>query len=644
MIKLFKCLGQSSLAVILSISLMVPITLKPLATVANTRPATSLNLKNASLRSLINTVSKATGKNFLIDPRVRGSVTVVISTPLDSQALYQVFLSILNVHGFIAVEGQHLTKILPANLSKTSSAYVSNSNPDSLITTVIPITYIDAQQIIPVLRPFVSPNSFLSAYAPTNVLIIHDTKANLNRLRRLIAAADKPLNQDFELVEVKHANAAELAKILTTFLTQEKTTPAPQKIQIAADPRTNRIVVKADVEQRLKIRTLVNELDIADSQGNTTVVYLRYAEAKKIVPILKAIVGNASAKEGAPINSQIMIQAEDSVNAIIMSAPQTVQAEIRSVIRQLDIRRAQVLIEAIIAEVSSGDSSQFGVQWASNARQTIDNQQVPIVGGVNFDGSIPSVIANPTAAASNFPTGLALAVGELTDESQLQGWAALINLVKSDSQVNLLSAPSIVTLDNVEASFLVGQEVPFITNTQLSDNNTNPFQNFERKNVGLSLKVKPQINEGDAIKLDIKKEVSNILASTQAADTVTSKRTLDTSVLVDDGKIVVLGGLMDESDRGGQFKVPLLGDIPLLGWLFRYETSNTSKRNLMVFIKPEIIRDNQALNQISLGKYNSLRLSRDELHQSKEINLNIYDEFLAEKKPEADTNPAQFIE
>jgi general secretion pathway protein D len=588
------------------------------------KDTTSLNLKNASLRTFISTVSRATGKNFLIDPRVKGSVTVIISTPLNSKALYQVFLSILRVHNFIAVEGEHLTKILPANKSKTSSAYVSSRNPDSLVTTVVPINYINAQQIIPVLRPFVSPNSFLSAYAPTNVLIIHDTEANLNRLKRLIDAADKPINQGFEIIPVRHANAVELAKIVTTFLSKDKNTPAKQKVQLVAEVRTNRIIVKADAEQRLKIRTLISELDIEDARGNTSVIYLKYANAKQILPILQGVLGSTGA-DGKAKAGPVNIQADEETNAIILTASQDIVVSVKSIIRRLDIRRAQVLIQAIIAEVSSDIRDTVGVQWVSNARLNGGNTGA-LVGAINFDNSLPTAVLNPTQAAASIPLGAGLVVGEIQDESNNTGWGALVNLLNSNGQVNLLSAPSIVTLDNEEASILVGQEVPFITNTQLSASNTNPFQNFERKDVGLSLKVKPQINEGDAIKLEIEQEISNIIATARAADTVTSKRTLKTSVLIDDGKIIVLGGLMDEADNSSQLKVPLLGDIPLLGFFFSYNTNSSAKRNLMLFIRPQIIRDSKTLNVLSLGKYNEIRAQQLQLKEDGElapINLNI---------------------
>lgn len=580
---------------------------------------TSLNLRNASLRTLISTVSRATGRNFLIDPRVKGSVTVIISTPLDSDALYEVFLSILKVHNFIAVEGEYVTKILPANQSKTSSAYVSSTNPDSLITTIIPINYINAQQIIPVLRPFVSSNSFLSAYAPTNVLIIHDTKANLNRLRRLIQAADRPISQDFEIIPIRHANALEISRIVTTFLSKDKNTPAQQQVQLAVESRTNRIVVKADQEQRLKIRALISELDIEDARGNTSVIYLKYANAKLLLPILQGVVqGNVKDGKGA---GNVTIQADEETNSIILTASQDVVISIKSIIRHLDIRRAQVLIQAIIAEVSSDLNDSLGVQWVSNARFGGNNNGA-LIGSINFDNSIPRIIGSAgdlSQAASAVPLGGALVVGEVQDSQNSQGWGALLNFLHSNGQVNLLSAPSLVTLDNEEASILVGQEVPFITNTQLSASNTNPFQNFERKDVGLSLKVKPQINEGDAIKLTIEQEISNIVATARAADTVTSKRTLKTAVLIDDGKVVVLGGLIDESDNASQLKVPLLGDIPLLGFFFRYNTEASAKRNLMLFIRPQIIRDNYTLNSLSLRKYNEIKAQQLYLKEQGEL-------------------------
>lgn len=570
----------------------------------------SLNLRNADLRTFISTVSRATGRNFLIDPRVNGSITVIISTPLDADALYQVFLSILHVHGFVAVEGENLTKILPANQSK-SAAYVSSEFPESMVTTIIPIEHINAAQIIPVLRPFVDPTSFIAAYAPTNVLIIHDTEANLQRLRELIRAADKPITNAFEIIPVRHANAVEVVKLVSSFIKADPQAPASQQSQVVADARTNRIIVLANATQRLKIRTLVQDLDVSDSKGNTQVIYLKYANATNMLPILQGVATSSAAPtEGQAAAGEISIVADEETNAIIITAPQTVIAEVRAIIRRLDIRRAQVLIEAIIAEVSTALSDIAGVQLVSNARIGA-NKDSALVGAINFDNSIPSLF-NSAASGSGvaLPQGASMVVGEIQDAGSNIGWGALINLLNSNGSTNILSAPSLMTLDNEEATILVGQEVPFITNTQLTATSGNPFQNFERRDVGLSLKVKPQINEGDAIKLDIEQEVSNVLASAQAVDTVTSKRSIKTSVLVNDGKTIVIGGLMDDQGSDNEFKVPILGDIPLLGFFFRYGASSGSKRNLMVFLKPTIIRTDDEATRLSVHKYNQLRIDQ----------------------------------
>ncbi len=569
--------------------------------------AATLNLKNANIRSLISTVAQATKKNFIIDPRVNGNVTVLISEDLSPDALYQVFLSILSVHGFVAVDGEHVTKILPASQSKSASNYPSSKYPEELTTTVIPIQYINAQQIIPVLRPFVPPTSFLSVYAPTNVLIVHDTLANLHRLRKLIKKIDKPLSVNFEIIQLNHASASEMAKIIQNFVAKAKTDPNSKEVKVAADSRTNRLIINADDEQRLKIRALVADLDIAEAQGNTHVVYLRYADAKLILPILQGVSGTQSQSagaKGAPAGSTaINLQADDATNSIIITASQDNVNQVnalKSVIRRLDIRRAQVLIEAIIAEVSTDVSEELGVQLVSNTDSA--------VGIINFNNQIPSLAAAVSAGtAPSIPLGSSVLVGQVTDRNSLQGFGGILNYLSSNGNANILSTPVLVTLDNQEASILVGQEVPFISNTQLSASNTNPFQNFERRDVGITLKVKPQINEGDTIQLEIEQEISSVVPSARTVDTVTSKRTIKTTVLVEDGRTLVLGGLIDEQENETRQKVPFLGDIPLIGFLFRFDSESTAKRNLMIFIKPSILRNALDVDQATFGKYNLIR-------------------------------------
>ena len=593
--KIYKHFIASLLSILLAFPYFVALSLVPLKA-----SAVTLNLKNANIRTLINTVAQATKKNFIIDPRVNGSVTVLISSELPPDALYQVFLSILSVHGFVALEGEFVTKILPASVSKSASNYPSKKYPEKLITTVLPIRYVNAQQIIPILRPFVAPTSFLSVYAPTNVLIMHDTASNVQRLRTIIKRMDKPLDIRFEIIPLQHASAPEIAKILQTFMAKAKTDPNSKEVKISADIRTNRLIISANKEQRLKVRALVADLDIAEVQGNTHVIYLRYSDAKSMLPILQGVSGAQQAQgakgAAAATGGKINLQADEATNAIIITASQDQANEVnalKSVIRRLDIRRAQVLIETIIAEVSTNLSDQLGVQLVSNTDSA--------VGIINFNNLIPSLAASVATGVppSSVPLGTSILVGKQTGSGNLQGFGGILNFLSSNGNTNILSTPVLVTLDNQEASILVGQEVPFISNTQLSASNTNPFQNFERRDVGINLKVKPQINEGDAIQLNIEQEISSVLPSAQAIDTVTSKRTLKTTVLVEDGKILVLGGLIDEQESASEQRVPLLGSIPIIGQLFRYDTESKTKRNLMVFIKPSILR-----NEIDFRKCN----------------------------------------
>ena len=577
--------------------------------------AATLNLNNVDIRSLINTVSKITSTNFIIDPRVNGRVTVLIAQDLPPEALYQVFLSILNVHGYVVIEGEHVTKILPASQSKSASSFTTSEFPDNLSTTVIPIKHINAQQIIPVLRPFVAPTAFLSVYAPTNVLIIHDTSANIERLRGIIAKIDRPLSSSYEVVELQHASASEMAKIITTFIAKNKNDPASSEVKIASDIRTNRLIISASENQRLKIRALVADLDVGEEQGNTNVIYLRYSDATELLPILQGVIGAGAKGKGAQPaaagNTTISIQADKPTNSIVITASQDQANQvnsIKSVIRRLDIRRAQVLIEAIIAEVNTDVTDQLGVQYLSNTNNA--------VGIVNFNNQIPSLAGSVSSGTPpSVPLGSSVLVGQVDDRASLRGFGAVLNALESNGNVNILSTPALVTLDNQEASILVGREVPFISNTQLSASNTNPFQNFERRDVGLTLKVKPQINEGDTVHLDIEQEISSVLPTAQAVDTVTSKRTLKTTVLVEDGKILVLGGLIDEQESENKQSIPLLGDIPLIGFLFRFDTDRSTKRNLMIFIKPTILRDELDREHVTSGKYNFIRSQQTRMRE-----------------------------
>jgi len=573
----------------------------------------TLNFSDADLVAVINSVSQITGKNFIIDPRVKGRVTVVSSKPLNEKEVYNVFLSILQVHGFATVPTKNAIKIIPDATAKQSSAPFNpaSRNPgDQLITRVLTIKHINAAQLVPILRPLVAQQGHLAAYPTTNVLIISDRASNILRIDRIIAEMDKEIDSDIEIIKLKHAFAAEVVRLLTGL---NLAAPVPKNqagggIKITADERTNSILLIGERIDRLKYRAIIADLDSPiESSGNTHVIYLRYADAKNIATILSSVAQEAIKAEsknvgaggavGGPAES-VVVQADEESNALVISAPASIFPSLRSVIQQLDIPRAQVHIEAIIAEVSLDTTRELGVQWAA-----FEEGSVAAITRFPGEVSILDVVENQT-----IPTGATLGLGSISDSGL--SFVTLIRALAGDGETNLLSTPSIVTLDNQEAEIIVGQNVPFITGQSTSSSSTteNPFQTIERQDIGISLKVKPQINEGDAITLVIEQEVSSIAASSVAAtDIITNKRSITTTVQLADAQMLVLGGLIDEAFTETVQKVPFLGDIPGLGALFRSKSTNKVKRNLMVFIRATIIKDGDKALIMSQNKYNFIR-------------------------------------
>ncbi|MFW2373968.1 MAG: type II secretion system secretin GspD [Gammaproteobacteria bacterium] len=579
----------------------------------------TLNLKEADIRALIGTVSKFTGKNFVVDPRVKSKVTVVSSKTMSADELYEVFLSILQVHGYAAVPVGNIIKIVPEVNAKQGPLPVSKNNRhkgDTLITRVITLDHIPAAQLVPILRPLIPQQGHMAAYNPTNTLIITDHAANIKRLTDIIRSIDKPESDELEIIPLKHASATELVRILNSLHAKggaAKTAPT-DSVKLAADERTNSILMSGERAIRLKIRATIAHLDtpLGDDGGNTHVIYLKYAKAEDMVKILTGVqktqassVGKAGAKAASSSASTTSsdIQADETTNALIITASPDVVLRMKSIIRQLDIRRAQVLVEAIIAEISNDKTKELGTQ---------------IVVAGSDEGTSPVALSNlggPSRGILNVLQGdlsslssAGFTIGAGKDSGTR--FAILLSALGSDAATNILSTPSIVTLDNQEAEIVVGQNVPFLTGqfTNSGSDGTNPFQTIERQDVGITLKVTPQINEGSTIKLDIEQEVSNIAASsTSSSDVITNKRTIKTSVLVEDGEILVLGGLIDDAMRDTESKVPLLGDIPLLGHLFRYRSTSKLKQNLMIFMRPSIMRDNAAAMYHTHEKYNYLR-------------------------------------
>ncbi|MFN2308376.1 MAG: type II secretion system secretin GspD [Gammaproteobacteria bacterium] len=580
----------------------------------------TLNLKDADIGALIGTVAEVTGTNFIVDPRVKGKVTVVSSKPMESDEVYQVFLSILKVHGFAAIPSGAVVKIVPdVNAKAEGPPVVSDKAPgrgDEVVTRVIEVNNVSAAMLVPILRPLVPQQGHMAAYPGTNVLIISDRADNIERLVTIIRRMDQQSDAEIELMPLQHASAAEVVRIISAL-----NRPQPGQPQdpggastVIADERTNSVLIGGGKSERLRLRMIISHLDTPlDRGGNTRVVYLKYAKAKELVEVLTGVSSSIAEEQkgqaAAPTPSTVSIQADENANALVINAPPDVYRSLAAVIRQLDIRRAQVHVEAVIAEISSDKAIELGVQW----RGTDDVNGAGMIGGTNFPGtgsSINAVAANPLSAGS----GLSLGYFEGTSTilgTEFLNIGVLVRALASDSATNILATPNLVTLDNQEAEIVVAQNVPFVTgsfsNTGATEGASNPFQTIQRQDVGLTLKVKPQINEGDSIKLEIEQEISSVGEKADAVDIVTNKRSIKTIVLVEDQQMVVLGGLLDDNLTENVQKVPLLGDLPLLGNLFKSRRSTKTKRNLMVFLQPSILRDAAYYSETSMGKYNFMR-------------------------------------
>jgi len=599
----------------------------------------TLNLKDADIGALISTVAEVTDRNFIVDPRVKGKVTVISSRPMDSEEVYQVFLSILKVHGFAAVPSGSVIKIVPdVNAKQEDIPTVTDRETgqgDEMVTRVVEVNNVAAAQLVPILRPLVPQQGHLAAYPTTNVLIISDHAANVERLVSIIRRIDQVSDSEIEIIPLQHASAAEVVRVLTSL---EQGAGGAAKAQgaggevgpvLVADERTNSVLLGGDRANRLRLRAIISHLDTPlDAGGNTDVVYLNYAVAKDLVEVLTGVgkvEGEAQQGKVSAPKGEFDIQADEATNALVITAPPDIMRTIKRVISQLDVRRAQVLVDAIIAEVSMDTARELGVQWVFSGLNS--GNGVSPVGLINFTNTgnnIADVINSAVDVANGgtvpTPAGNVLLGGGKFDPDSNFNYLAVINLLASDSDTNILSTPTLVTLDNEEAEIIIGQNVPFVTgsftSTGAGNDATNPFQTIQREDVGLTLKIKPQINEGDALKLNIEQEVSSIAPSVAgASDIITNKRSIKTSVMVGDGNVVVLGGLIQEQTGESVQKVPLLGDLPGVGALFRSKAGKVTKTNLMVFIHPVILRDSAVAESSTSSKYNyfrAIQLKEDE--------------------------------
>ena len=634
---------------------------------ANGNEPVSLNFVNADIGAVIQAISRISGRNFVVDPRVKGTLNIVTARPVARNLTYPILLSALRLQGYAAVEGQGVTKIVPEADAKLHAVPVGKGQGagggDRLTTQVFNLKHESASQLVPVIRPLVSPNNTVNAFPGNNSLVVTDYAENIGRIAQIVESIDVP-QSGLRVIPLQHASALDVAQTVTRLMSDAGATAgiavsapgvggdASQRLTVIGDPRTNSLLVRSDNPSKLNaVRQLVANLDQPGAAGNIHVVYLKNAEATKVAQTLRAVLsgeagsqtqpatgstgfaptaGGTTLGQGSPGSTTGMgstpsfgstttgntgtgggiVQADPMSNSLIITAPDAIYNNLRKVIDQLDRRRAQVYVEALIAEVSTDKAAEIGIQW-----QVGKVGQTTAFGGTAFNSGGNNILNLATSLASSSGTalpgnGLNLLLGGGTISvggRQIANLNVLARFLESDTRANILSTPNLVTLDNEEAKIVVGSNVPFITGsyTTAVTGASNPFTTVERKDVGLTLKIKPQISEGGAVRLQIYQEASAIIATTTNSTTgpSTTKRSIESTVLVDDGAMIALGGLVQDTYSGGQEKVPLLGDIPWLGQLFRYDTRSRGKTNLIVFLRPVILRDAASLQGISADRY-----------------------------------------
>jgi len=563
----------------------------------------SLNFQNADIRLLIETVSDMTQKNFIIDPQVEGKVTVISGHPMSKQAVYETFLAVLSVHGYAAVRDGNSIKIVSEADAGGIIGDFGAANDSDFVTRIVKLKYVPASELVSMLKS-INQKAKIISHKESNILIISDRAKNVERMLGIINRIDKKTDSSIEMIALQHANATEVAQTIETLLDTGNTT-LNGNTKIVADERTNSVIINAAPSLKLRIQTLIAQLDTPlETNTQSQVIKLKFSEAESLVPILETLASKGQVnKDGSTSSEQnATIQAHKETNSLVINAPPTVFKNLVNAIKQLDVKRPQVLVEAIIAELTVDHSKELGFQWQGLLNQL--NGGEGLVGGTNY--GIVGNILNPDGGVNN---GLNVGYVQIDGDGNPQ-IGALLSALAANTNNNILSTPSLVTLNNKEAKLSVGQEVPFLTgqftNTGANNGSTNPFSTIQRKDIGISLTVTPHINEGNQIVLDIAQEVSSLAASATTIDVITNKRTLTTSVMVPNNGIIVLGGLIDESIEESIKKVPLLGDIPVVRNLFRHKKRTRVKRNLMVFLHPVILDDSNQ-KQITDKMYNDIR-------------------------------------
>ncbi len=615
---------------LLMVTLIVGFIASPYAS-AQTTP----NFRDSDIRKIVEAVSEVTGKTFILDPRVNAKVTMLSRTPLSADAFYEAFLSILQVHNYVAITTGDIIKIIPDASARQQPGLLSTdgAGADDIVTQVVQVQNIGAAQLVPILRPLIPQYGHLAAHPGSNMLIISDRSNNVKRLISIIRRIDLASDDEIEVVPLQHASSAEVVRVLTQLTQAPRSDGMPITTSLVADARTNSILIGGDKNGRIRLRVLIAHLDTPlEDGGSTQVRYLRYADAEELAAKLQTHFtqqASAGAATGATSPDPVSVWADLQTNALVVSAPPKMMRSLMLIVDKLDIRRAQVLVEAIIVEVLADRVSELGVTWSIEG----SGSNTPI-GITNFSGAGTNLInligatqgdSIDASAAGVFGEGITVGVGRIVDSGT--SFAAILSALEGDATTNIISTPTIVTTDNEEVSINVGQEVPFVTgsfsNTGSAGGAVNPFQTIQREQIGVKLTITPQINEGNAILLKISQEISSISESAAgAADLITNERTIETTVIVEDSAILVLGGLMEDSLRESTQRVPILGSIPLIGALFRSRSVNKIKTNLMVFIRPTILRNGTEASIATHSKYN---YARDLLMQGGSSNPRVRD-------------------
>lgn len=588
-----------------------------------------VNLKDADIRAFVSQVADITGYSFVIDPRVKGKVTVVSNAAMDKDAVYEMFLSVLGVHGFAAIPGSGVIKIVQQNNAKQepgNPSLLKKLPNEQIVTRVLQVNNANALELVPILRPMVAKYGHLAGVAAANALIISDHVANIKRISKIIKELDSPSKYELEVIQLQEAWVGDMVKLLEELAPAELGASAQgkgaNKYSVVADQRSNRLILRGDESFREKMRTLITKLDQPSSTGGKTkVVRLKHADAEDVATLLSGLMGDivneeAAEKGGSAPKSEASVYADEGLNALVIRAEPSLLQELEGVIEELDVRRAQVLIEAAIVEIQEGTDNKLGVQWALYDKgasipgaftnfNEIGLSAGSILGALIDADNDPNGDVDPSLVGSP-STGLTLGFGE--ERNSGVSWGALVQALEGNADANVLSTPKVITMDNQESSIIVGENIPIITGQSSSGGagTSDPFTTIEREDVGVKLIVTPSISEGDLVRLEIEQEISGVSPSTAGADIITTKRQIKTNVLADDGETIVLGGLIRDDVQTSESKVPLLGDIPILGNLFKSTSREVKKLNLLVFLRPTILRDKASTRAVTDQKFDQL--------------------------------------